>query len=135
MPDKPYSHRSIRRGSATMELMLVLPVLLTLLVGLFEFSVLFVARSAVVDSAREGARAASRWEADPLSVEQEVRRVLAPSLQRGLIVEVEPGVQTGDTVTVIVRVPMRSASPDLLWGAGLSLDGRYLIGEATMIKE
>ena len=48
-----------RRGSLTMELVLVLPILGILLLGLFEYSLLFFARGEVVDASRTGARIAS----------------------------------------------------------------------------
>lgn len=124
-----------RRGLAAMELALVLPVLGVLMFGMFEFAILFYARSTVVEACRTGCRAAARRGVDEEQVLQEVRRVLSPSLQNGVQVGVIPGERSGDAVTVAVRVPMRAACPDLLWVIGYSLQGRYLISEATMIKE
>ena len=41
----------------------------------------------------------------------------------------------GEIVTVAVRVPMSTASPDLLWPIGFSLRGRSLYCETRMAKE
>mgnify|MGYP003350373201 CR=1 FL=1 len=50
--------RRSRSGVLSMELVLTLPILLILLFGLLEFSLLFFARGDVVDASRAGGRAA-----------------------------------------------------------------------------
>lgn len=128
-------HRDRRSGLAAMELALVLPILLLLILGLLEFSLLFYARGSIVEASRAGARAATRMGIDFSQIQNEVGLVLSPTLCNGLQVGVEGGESSGDAVTVAVRVPMNSACPDLLWPIGYSLQGRYLYAEATMIKE
>jgi len=118
-----------------MELALVLPILLTLMLGLLEFSLLFYARGSIVEASRAGARAATRMGIDFVQIEDEVVLVLTPALRQGLEVGVQGGEHSGEAVTVAVRVPMNSVAPDLLWPIGYSLQGRYLYAEATMIKE
>jgi hypothetical protein len=127
--------RPRRKGSAAMELALVLPILGTMLMGLFEFSMLFYGRSSVVEACRIGARAAARGAADVEVVEEEVRKVLSPRMQQGLTVELYTAEKSGDPVVVAVSVPMNCAAPDLLWFAGYSLRGRQLYAESRMIKE
>ena len=102
-----------------MELALTLPILGVLLFGLFEFSMLFTARSQVVEAARAGARKACHCESRGEHVEDEVH----------------PGEKTGDDVTVSVWVPMSKASPDLLWPIGYRLAGRELHASCRMSKE
>lgn len=114
---------------------MTLPILGVVLLGLFEFSMLFVARGSVVEACRVGARMASLPGANREDVEAQVRKVLEPRLQRGLRVDWKPGGRTGDVVSVAVSVPMRSASPDLLWPIGYRLRGRRLYAETRMIKE
>lgn len=124
-----------RRGVLSLELILTLPILLIVLMGLFEFTVLFYSRSLVVEATRVGARKATLPGATTESVEEEVRRVLSPRLQTGIQVGVDVGSHSGDVVVVSVQTPMTSASPDLLWPIGLSLNGRSLYSETRMIRE
>jgi hypothetical protein len=124
-----------RRGVLSLELILTLPILLIVLMGLIEFTVLFYSRSLVVEATRVGARKASLPGATAESVEAEVRNVLSPRLQTGIQVGVDVGLHSGDVVVVSVQTPMTSASPDLLWPIGLSLNGRNLYSETRMIRE
>ncbi len=118
-----------------MELVLTLPILATLLFGLFEFSLLFFARAEVVEACRAGARKATLHGATLSDVEADVRSALSPRMERGLEVAAELEGESGDLVTVAVRVPMSSAAPDLLWPIGFSLGGRNLQCVTTMAKE
>ena len=118
-----------------MELALVLPILGILLLGLLEFTLLFYARSSVVEASRAGARAATRIGSDQTQIEREAGLVLFPTLRQGLQIELAGGMHSGDPVTVAIQIPMKLASPDLLWVVGYSLQGRYLYAESTMIKE
>lgn len=116
-------------------MVLTLPILGIIVMGLLEFSMLFYARSSVVEANRVGARAAALAGVDSDQVETEIRKVLSPRLQQGLEVDYTPGARSGDTVVVATRVPMSSASPDLLWPIGYTLAGKYLYTETRMIKE
>jgi len=124
-----------RHGVLSMELVLTLPILFVLLLGLFEFTLLFYSRSLIVEASRVGARKASLPGATAESVEAEVRQVLAPRLQEGLQVQVDVGIHSGDVVMVAVETPMTSASPDLLWPIGVTLSGHNLYSETRMIRE
>lgn len=124
-----------RRGMLSMELVLTLPILFVLLMGLFEFTMLFYSRSLIVEATRVGARKASLPGATVTDVEEEVRRILSPRLQTGMQVNVDLGIHSGDVVAVSVETPMNSASPDLLWPIGVSLSGRNLYSETRMIRE
>lgn len=124
-----------RQGAAALELALVLPILGVLLLGLLEFTMLFYARSSVVEASRAGARAATRAGSDLAQVEREAALVLFPTLRPTMQVELAGGEHSGDAVTCAVQVPMNAASPDLLWLVGYSLRGRFLYAESTMIKE
>ena len=118
-----------------MELVLTLPILMFLLFGLFEFSVLFHARSAVVEASRIGARLASLAGSDAPQVQNQVRRMLPADMQKLAEVACVPGKHSGDTVVCAVKVPMGCACPDLLWPVGYSIDGRDLYAETVMVKE
>jgi Flp pilus assembly protein TadG len=129
------SRRRRRRGSLTMELIFVLPILGVLLLGLFEYSLLFFARGEVVDASRAGARFASLPGCSPADVEQQVLNSLSPRLRPTAEVTVQTGVYSGDPVSVAVRVPMANAAPDMLWPIGFSLTGQFLYSETRMAKE
>jgi hypothetical protein len=118
-----------------MELVFVLPILGVLLLGLFEYSLLFFARGEVVDASRAGARFASLPGATFEAVEQQVLNSLSPRLRASAQVGIEEGVFTGDPVSVAVKVPMSSAAPDLLWPIGFGLNGKDLSSETHMVKE
>jgi hypothetical protein len=118
-----------------MELVLTLPILFVLLMGLFEFTMLFYSRSLIVEASRVGARKASLPGATELSVQEEVLRILSPRLQNGIQVNVDLGIHSGDVVVVSVQTPMTSACPDLLWPIGAGLSGRDLYSETRMIRE
>jgi Flp pilus assembly protein TadG len=124
-----------RRGVLSLELLITLPILGIVLLGLFEFSLLFYARAEVVEACRAGCRHATLHGCTAGDVEQQVRTALSPRLHDGLQVSADLGGQTGDVVTVAVSVPMQQAAPDLLWPVGFGLDGRRLYYEARMQKE
>lgn len=124
-----------RRGVLTIEMLLVLPILLFVLMAVFEFSILLFARSSVVQSCRVAARQASLGAVDQSQVEDVVRQVLSPNLQNNLVVNYIPASRSGEVVTVYVQVPMTNAAPDLLWPIGFSLQGRYLTQETCVVRE
>ena len=131
----PGRRRTRRAGFATVEVALALPVFAVLLLGMIEFTLLFYARSSLVEASRAGARAAARSGGNQPSVRSEVKEVLPLALHDGLEIGIEGGARPGQAVTVALRVPMNSAAPDLLWLIGYSLEDRSLYAEATMIKE
>ena len=124
-----------RRGMFSIELVMALPILLFMLLGLFEFSFLFYARGDVVEASRAGARLATLTGVYPEDVETEVRRSLKNRFGSQIQVDTELGEFPGDEVVVAVRVPMNAAAPDLLWPIGYSIRDRYLIAETRMLKE
>lgn len=129
------ARKQARRGMLSMELVLTLPILFVMLLGLFEFTMLFYSRSLIVEASRVGARKASLPGATEQDVQAEVMRILSPRLQDGMLVDVDLGEHSGDVVFVSVQTPMSSACPDLLWPIGVGLDGRTLYSETRMVRE
>lgn len=127
--------RTRRRGSLTLELLLVLPILLVMLVGLLEFSLLFYARGDVVEASRAGVRMATYPGVDESAVRNEVARTLSPRLRSRARVETQLSEYPGEEVRVVVRVPMTAAAPDLLWMIGYSIRNRDLVSESRMLRE
>ncbi len=118
-----------------MELVLTLPILGIVLMAFFEFSFLFFARGSVVEASRVGARKATLPGVTQEDVELEIRKVLNPDLQRSMSVYADIDRQSGEIVSVAVRVPMAAAAPDLLWPIGYTLHDRYLHSETRMVRE
>jgi hypothetical protein len=124
-----------RRGLLTIEMLIVLPILFTVLLAVFEFSILFFARSSVVQACRAAARRASLGVTDQAEIEDVVNRVLSPNLQYNHTVYFIPAERAGEITTVGLTVPMSTAAPDLLWPIGFSLQGRFLIEETSVVRE
>ena len=124
-----------RSGVLSMELVLTLPILLLVLTGIFEFTLLFFARGEVVEASRVAARKATLPGVSPQDVEDEVRKVLHPRFHESLQVDAMLGEKSGDVVAVMVTVDMGAAAPDLLWPIGYRLQGRPLLSETCMIRE
>jgi hypothetical protein len=129
------STKKHRRGLLSMELLITLPIFGILLMGLFEYSLLFAARGDVVAACRAGCRRATLANATLEDVEYEVRATLGNRLARRVQVDAVLGERTGDEVTVAVSVPMGLASPDLLWPIGFGLRDRNFSCQSRMVKE
>ena len=99
-PNLSRSGRRRRGGLLTMEMILVLPILFTVLMAVFEFSILFFARSSVVQACRAAARRASLGVTDQSEIEEVVRRVLSPNLQYNHTVYYIPAERAGEITTV-----------------------------------
>ena len=127
--------RKNRSGMLSAELIMTLPILAIVLFGLFEFSLLFTARGELSEASRVAARKASIPGVTYDAVEEEIRRVLSPRLQRTMEVSIDQGQRSGDVVTVAIACNMNSASPDLLWPIGYSLKNRKLYEVTKMIRE
>jgi hypothetical protein len=124
-----------RTGVLSMELVFTLPILGLLLLGMFEFTLLFFARGELVEASRIAARKGTLPGVIAQDVEDEVRKVLHPRLHDSLQVDSNLGERSGDVVAVAVSVDMSAAAPDLLWPIGYSLQGRQLLSETRMIRE
>jgi hypothetical protein len=119
----------------SMELALTLPILLIVLLGMLEFSMLFFARGSVLEASRLAARRATFPGATREIVLDEVAKLLSPRLASTAEVFTEIGPDSGDVVSVTIVVPMLTAAPDLLWPIGYSLDGQSIVAETRMIRE
>ncbi len=119
----------------SMELVLVLPIFLLVLFSVVEFSMLSTARTRLTDAARHGSRLLCLSDRSHDEVRVEVRKMLGPKLGQYAQVDINDSRQPGEMVNVYVRIPMSSASPDLLWMTGFSVRDRFLGGEAPMVRE
>lgn len=118
-----------------MELVMVLPIFMFLLLGMFEFAFLFIAQGQVETAAQSGARLATLHGVQEIDVVAEVQRTLTPRLQQSAKVTALLGEFSGDEIVVTVEVPSPNASPDFLWPIGYSLQGKTVLAQTRMIKE
>lgn len=131
---QPRPKKHTRRGVLSLELAAALPVLLVVLAATVEFSLLLSAQGTLADASRSAARAAALGVRGEEQLLATARQALGPRLGASPDVSFFDDETTG-TVNVVVRVPMRSAAPNLLWPVGYDLSGRYLTASASMASE
>jgi hypothetical protein len=119
----------------SMELVLVLPIFLLLLFAIVEFSLLTTARVRISDAAHAGARRLCLSDTGPDDIRDEVKLMLGRKLSRDATIEVAGLQKAGERIIVRIRVPMKNATPDLLWPTGFSVRGRTLVADALMVRE
>lgn len=118
-----------------MELVLVLPIFLLLIFSIVEFSMLMSAQTRVASAAQSGARMMSISGASSEEVEERVKDLLGPALAGDCSIQIHAASKPGEVGRVYVRVPMASASPDLLWMVGFGLSQRSIESDAAMVME
>ena len=128
--------KSRRRGAIlSMELVLVLPIFLMLIFAIIEFSMLMSARTRISDPGRHGSRLLSISGCSQEEIQHTVSGMLGPTLSQQCQIDVYPATTSGGVGNVHIRVPMKNASPDLLWMTGFSVRNRYLEADAPMVME
>lgn len=131
--------RAMRRGHLALELLLVLPLFLTLLFAMIQFSILLSSRQVLLAASQEGARVASQG-GDATEVETAARRVLGNgSLGQAQVIPLLSDssgnpVPAGDPVTVCVQIRAGQAAPNLLRFIGLNID-EPIVACTTLRKE
>jgi hypothetical protein len=109
-----------RRGSLTVELVLVLPILVLLLLAMIQFSLMLTARQQLLSASREGARMGARG-GSAADIECAARRVLGDGSLAQADVQSQrapeqPGAPVGgsECVQVMVHIPIGAAVPNFL---------------------
>ena len=106
--------RESRRGTATLETALVLPLLLLLTFALIEYGWLFLRAQEITNGARQGARIAVRPDATNADVQASITAAMETAGIAGYLVTFSPenvhdeNLYPGDSVTVIITVPYDS---------------------------
>jgi hypothetical protein len=119
--------RRSERGSAVVEVVLVMPLLLALAVGVVQVVLTLHVRSVLTAAAAEGARAAALAGADPAAAVSRVDALLAGSLAGSVVRDVtaRPSAEAGLPV-MVVRVEARLPLAGLLAPTELVVEGRAL---------
>lgn len=131
-PGRPTAGRR-RRGSTVAELIVVMPVLVTFLLGTIEFSMLLQARQQLLAAAREGARVGSRGGTDS-EIQAQVQNVLGYTATVSITRATAVPPNTRDSVTVVVQTAAVNLVPNLLPYV-YNLNGQNLLGRAVMNLE
>jgi hypothetical protein len=130
------SRKPNRKGAIlSMELVLILPIFLLLVFSIVEFSMLMSAHTRVVNAAQSGSRLMCISGAGESEVKERVTSLLGPMLAKDCLIQVYPASYAGEIGRVSIQVPMRNASPDLLWMTGFSLQDRSFDADAPMVME
>lgn len=126
-------------GQALAEMAIALPILLLMLVGIWEFARAYQIQQVVVNAAREGARSAVLQGVDSDSAEVVTNSFLAGGNVTGATVTVTDTNQTGDPTTVQVQVPysfvLIGPIVRLATGGSSGLGDITLSSQATMRHE
>ncbi len=118
-----------KNGAALVELAIILPLLLLIVFGIFEFGRAMFITNTLNNAAREGARRAAVMPA-PINIDAYVTSCI-PFDKTGLTITTN-STTTGPTplVKVTVTLPFRTVTEMIPM-----LDGKILSGEATMRYE
>jgi len=126
-----------RRGILALELLFVLPIVLTLLLAMVQFSLLMSARQQVTNASREGARVLAlgggadevRWAVDRFLGENVAK------INATLADENGDPIASGQPVEVVVSIPTRALVPEMLGIIGFGLGDAKLISKSVMRRE
>jgi Flp pilus assembly protein TadG len=140
-PRKRKGTRRTRKGAVfSLELLLVLPILLTVSFGLVELSLLLMGMQRVQAASSAACRVGTLPASDPVAQRQAMEHAAVAALGAARLVAAyemksHVGQYAGDPVVVEVRVPMTAGAPDLLRMIGFSLQGRQLAAQTQMCKQ
>jgi Flp pilus assembly protein TadG len=129
-----------RRGSFTVELLLVLPILMTVVLGAVEFSMLAQVRQQLLIASREGTRVAALG-GTPADVQTATQNALGAGVLQNATIQINitdnsgNPLPSGQPVSVIVTVQAGQAVPDLLAFIGYSIGNELLAAQTVMRKE
>jgi len=134
--------RKMRRGVATLEFALILPIILLVLLAVVQFSTYLLGTQAIQAAAAVGAREATLPGATPPVVQQAVERSLGSWRFSADVdpVVIEPtgweNLPTGSSVSVTVSVDADKAALNALRGTpGFDLTGKKVTARYVMRKE
>lgn len=115
------------RGSATLDFVLVAPLVAVLALGVVQVAITMHIRSTLAAAAAEGARTAAAWGASPLHGTQRARELMADNLAGDVVTAVSTRYERREGLPVAtVRIDGRIPLLGLLGPQGLSVEGSAL---------
>ncbi len=123
-----------RRATAVVEFAVVLPLLMTMLLGIIEFGYVFMIRQTLQHAAREGVRiAVLQTSVNPYAnVTARISEAMAPTGLSTYTVNMTHATAGDPVETVVLTVPYDDVS---LVGGYFGFSGGSLTGSASMRKE
>lgn len=125
-----------RRGAATVEFALIVPVMLIFTFGVIEMSRISMVKEALVQASREGARVGVRPTASVSDVQDRVNEELAIMDISTATVVITPSTldeaSPGDDITVRITIPISEVN---LVPGFFSFGGMDIVAETTMRRE
>jgi Flp pilus assembly protein TadG len=137
---RPGDARLPRRGSFAVEMLVLLPIFITLVLAVVEISLMLAVSHQLAAASREGARVAAQG-GDEQEVDDAVQRSLGngklsqASIDAILTDNQGRPLHAGDPVVVEVSIPATDAIPDVLRFIGWTLQDETLRGRTIMRKE
>ncbi|PAY15493.1 pilus assembly protein TadE [Rhodopirellula sp. SM50] len=131
-----FRRKQTRRGAATVEFALIVPVMLTFTFGLIEMGRISMIKEAVVQASREGARVGVRPTASIEDVQTRVNEELAIMNLTSANVVITPSfleeAAPGDDIKVRITIPISEISyvPGFF-----AFDGLDIVAETVMRRE
>jgi Flp pilus assembly protein TadG len=128
-----------RRGNVALEMLLVLPVVLTVVLAMVEYGLMMSAQEHLLAASREGGRVAALG-GTPQDVTNAVQRHLGagPLSQAEIDMTLTDSsgnpVPSGEPVTVWVSLPATAAVPNLLRFIGFDIAQETLVARTVMRK-
>jgi Flp pilus assembly protein TadG len=93
------------RGIASLEFVIIMPVLLILLFGIMEYGWMLTKSGEIVNAAREGAREGARTDATNADIQAVVNQRMADAGLTGFTTSITNAAAVGDPVTVQITQP------------------------------
>lgn len=118
-------------GTATVEMAIVTPLLLTMLFGIIEYSYVFSVRQTLIHAAREGARTASLPGSSESDITERITEYLSP-MGLNADIDIERATDTDPAERVEVSIPVDDV---VLTGFFPGLQGFDLKAAVSMRKE
>ncbi|MCS7467214.1 pilus assembly protein [Stieleria sp. ICT_E10.1] len=131
-----FRKKQTRRGAATVEFALIVPVMLTFTFGLIEMGRISMIKEAVVQASREGARVGIRPTASIEDVQTRINEELAIMNLTSAVVTITPSfleeAEPGDDIKVRITIPISEVSyvPGFF-----SFEGLDIVAETVMRRE
>lgn len=119
----------------SIELIMVLPVLLLVLLAFVEFSLITTAHARVENVAATASRQLSTVTKSTRQIQQTINQMLGQQFAHGAFAELDIPQTTDHIGRIRIIVPMQNVTPDLLWMTGFSVRGRFVVGEAALIRQ
>jgi len=117
-----YVARRTDRGSAVVDLVLVMVILVPMVLGILQVALVLHVRNTLTAAASEGARYGATIDHTPTEGAQRTRQQISDTLSGRFAQHVDGGTQTDDGARMVVITVAADVPPLGLWGPGLHVE-------------